>query len=229
MPLLDKKLDLFMQLRLSATNALNKWLKADFQRLPVEKGKEAGVNKLSSDVATMSWQLHLIENRYQSSEKTLIVCEANSRFTYFISLNRMIFTPDELAERLKIEWQFSFAEALEVSGLVSRYDIATILSQLNDIEFAPHWIKNTDLSINGHIADAAQWVTQTLEDRNLERLSQPLAFEISSYINTQTKSFTVSNKKQRFIPIKQLLEYVQQITKVNAPLADMSNVLPFRR
>ncbi|OQK33370.1 hypothetical protein XM72_u0038 [Vibrio vulnificus] len=177
----------------------------------------------------MSWQLHLIENRYQSSEKTLIVCEANSRFTYFISLNRMIFTPDELAERLKIEWQFAFAEALEISGLVSRYDIATILSQLNDIEFAPHWIKNTDLSINGHIADAAQWVTQTLEDRNLERLSQPLVFEISSYINTQTKSFTVSNKKQRFIPIKQLLEYVQQITKVDTPLADMSNVLPFRR
>ncbi|EMK6883739.1 amino acid adenylation [Vibrio cholerae] len=218
-----------MQLRLSATNALNKWLKVDFPRLPVEVGKQAGVNKLSSDVATMSWQLHLIENRYQSSEKTLIVCEANSRFTYFISLNRMIFTPDELAERLKIEWQFAFAEALEVSGLVSRYDIATILSQLNDIEFAPHWIKNTDLSINGHIADAAQWVMQTLEDRNLERLSQPLAFEISSYINTQTKSFTVSNKKQRFIPIKQLLEYVQQITKVNTPLADMSNVLPFRR
>ncbi|WP_143696723.1 amino acid adenylation [Vibrio vulnificus] len=195
----------------------------------MEKGKQAGVNKLSSDVATMSWQLHLIENRYQSSEKTLIVCEANSRFTYFISLNRMIFTPDELAERLKIEWQFAFAEALEISGLVSRYDIATILSQLNDIEFAPHWIKNTDLSINGHIADAAQWVTQTLEDRNLERLSQPLVFEISSYINTQTKSFTVSNKKQRFIPIKQLLEYVQQITKVDTPLADMSNVLPFRR
>ncbi|EGR1061759.1 amino acid adenylation [Vibrio cholerae] len=218
-----------MQLRLSATNALNKWLKVDFPRLPVEVGKQAGVNKLSSDVATMSWQLHLIENRYQSSEKTLIVCEANSRFTYFISLNRMIFTPDELAERLKIEWQFAFAEALEVSGLVSRYDIATILSQLNDIEFAPHWIKNTDLSINGHIADAAQWVMQTLEDRNLERLSQPLAFEISSYINTQTKSFTVSNKKQRFIPIKQLLEYVQQITKVNTPLADMSNVLPFMR
>ncbi len=189
-----------MQLRLSATNALNKWLKVDFPRLPVEVGKQAGVNKLSSDVATMSWQLHLIENRYQSSEKTLIVCEANSRFTYFISLNRMIFTPDELAERLKIEWQFAFAEALEVSGLVSRYDIATILSQLNDIEFAPHWIKNTDLSINGHIADAAQWVMQTLEDRNLERLSQPLAFEISSYINCQTKSIKVNNKKQCFTP-----------------------------
>ncbi|MEF1285305.1 amino acid adenylation [Vibrio sp. M250220] len=223
-----------MQLQLSATNALNKWLKVDFPRLSVEEGKQAGVNKLSSDAVTMSWQVHLIENRYRSLEKTLIVCEANSRFTYFIPLNRMIFSPDELANRLKIEWQFAFVEALEAnsletSGLISRYDIAKLLSKLNDIEFMPLWIKNTDLSINGHIADAAQWVTQTLEDRNLDRLSQPLAFEISSYINCQTKSIKVNNKKQRFIPTERLVEYVQQITKVNAPLTDMSNVLPFRR
>lgn len=119
----------------------------------METGKQAGVNKLSSDAATMSWQVHLIENRYRSLEKTLIVCEANSRFTYFIPLNRMIFTPDELAKLLKIEWQFAFVEALGLSCLVSRYDIATILS--DDIEFAPHWINNTDLSVNGHVADAA--------------------------------------------------------------------------
>lgn len=228
-----------MLLQLSATNALNKWLKADFTRLPVEEGKQAGVNKLSSDVATLSWQVHLIENCYQSSEKTLIVCEANSRFTYFIPLNRMIFTPDELAERLKIEWQFAFVEALEANtldshalkgqGLISHYDIATLLSKLNDIEFTPHWIKNTDLSINGHIADAAQWITQTLEDRNLDHLSQPLAFEISNYINCQTKSIKLNNKKQRFIPIERLLEYIQLITEI-APLSDdMSNVFPFRR
>ncbi|HCE5206316.1 MULTISPECIES: amino acid adenylation [Vibrio harveyi group] len=223
-----------MQLQLSATNALNKWLKADFPRLPVEEGKQAGVNKLSSDAATKSWQVHLIENRYQSSEKTLIVCEANSRFTYFIPLNRMIFSPDELAERLKIEWQFAFVEALETyalesNGLISHYDIATLLSKLNDIQFSTKWIKNTDPSVNGHIADAAQWVTQTLEERNLARLSQPLAFEISSYINCQTKSIKVNNKKQRFIPIERLLEYVQQITETTPPSVDMSNVVPFRR
>lgn len=116
-----------MQLQLSATNALNKWLKADFPRLPVEEGKQAGVNKLSSGVARMSWQVHLIENRYKSVEKTLIVCEASSRFTYFIPLNGLFFTPEELTERLKIEWQFAFVEALEVSGLISRYDIARLL------------------------------------------------------------------------------------------------------
>lgn len=218
-----------MQLQLSATNALNKWLKADFPRLPVEAGKQAGVNKLSSNATTMSWQMHLIENHYRSVEKTLIVCEANSRFTYFIALNRQFFTPDELAERLKMEWQFAFVEALEESRLIGHYDIATLLSKLNDIEFTPQWIKNTDLSINGHIADAAQWVTQTLEDRHLDRLSQPLAFEISSYINAQTKSITVNNKKQRFIPIERLLDYVEHITEVRSPSGDLTNVVPFRR
>ena len=218
-----------MLLQLSSSNALNKWLKADFPRLPTEQGKQAGVNKLSSNANTMSWQVHLIENRYRSVEKTLIVCEANSRFTYFIPFNRQFFTPDELAERLKIEWQFAVVEALEVSGLTSRFDITALLSKLNDIEFTPLWIKNTDLSINGHIADAAQWVTQTLDDRNLDRLSQPLAFEISSYINAQTKSITVNNKKHRFIPIDSLLEYVQLITEVTPLSGDMSNVVPFRR
>lgn len=218
-----------MQLQLSASNALNKWLKADFPRLPVEEGKQAGVNKLNSDVSTFSWQVHIIENRYQSVEKTLIVCEANSRFTYFIPFNRMIFTPDELAERLKIEWQFAFVEALEACGLACHVDIAALLTKLNDSEFTPHWIKNTDLSISGHIADAAQWVQQTLEDRNLDRLSQPLAFEISSYINAQSKSIKVNKKKQRFIPIERLLKYVRQIAETSPPSDDMSNVIPFRR
>ncbi|MBY7957551.1 amino acid adenylation [Vibrio fluvialis] len=202
-----------MQLQLSASNALNKWLKADLPRLPTEQGKQAGVNKLSSNATSMSWQVHIIENRYRSVEKTLIVCEANSRFTYFIPLNRQFFTPEELAEKLKMEWQFAFVEALEESSLIGHYDIATLLSKLNDIELTPQWIKNTDLSINGHIADAAQWITQTLQDRNLERLSQPLSFEISNYINSQTKSIKVNNKKQRFIPIERLLEYVQHITE----------------
>lgn len=55
-------MDLIMHLQLSATNALNKWLKNDFPRLSVEAGKQLGVNKLSSDAATMSWQVHLIKS-----------------------------------------------------------------------------------------------------------------------------------------------------------------------
>lgn len=143
-------------------------------------------------------------------------------------LNGLFFTPDELAERLKIEWQFAFVEALESysletyalkdKGLIRRYDI----------ELTPNWVKNTDLSVNGHIADAAQWVTQTLDDRNLDRLSQMLALEISSYINSQTKSIKVNNKKQCFIPIERLLDYAQQVTKVTPPSDDMSNVVLFR-
>ncbi|NOJ08739.1 hypothetical protein [Vibrio splendidus] len=143
-------------------------------------------------------------------------------------LNGLFFTPDELAERLKIEWQFAFVEALESysletyalrdKGLIRRYDIATLLPKLNDIEFTPYWIKNTVLSVYSHIADAAQWVTQTLDDRNLDRLSQMLALEISSYINSQTKSIKVNNKRQRFIPIERLLEYAQQVTKSNPTL-----------
>lgn len=218
-----------MQLQLSASNALIKWLKADFPRLPHEPGKQAGVNKLNSGVHTLSWQVHLIDNRYGSRQKTLIVCEANSRFTYFIPLHSALVTPDDLSERLIIEWQFVFVEALQTSGLISRSDITTMLAKLNDIEFTPRWIKNTDLSINGHISDAMQWVTQTLADQNLESLNPELALDLAIYINSQTKSVKLGNQKQRFIPTERLLEYVQQITQAPPTNEGMSNVVPFRR
>lgn len=76
---------------LSASNALNKYLNADLPRLPHEPGKQAGVNTLISDHATFNWQLQIIDNSYKSREKTIIVCEANSRFTFIpISLKMNI-------------------------------------------------------------------------------------------------------------------------------------------
>lgn len=76
-----------MKLLFSATNALNKWLKADLPRLPSDEGKQAGVNTLKSDAFSFCWQVHIIDNRYQSFEKTLIACEANSRFTLVLPLD----------------------------------------------------------------------------------------------------------------------------------------------
>ncbi len=218
-----------MQLLLSASNALNKWLKADFPRLPTELGKQAGVNKLSSNDSIFSWQVHIIDNHYGSAEQTLIMCEANSRFTCFIPLGRILMSPEELAERLAIEWQFAFVEALEVHNLLNRRDIATMLASLDNTVFTPQWVKNSDRSINGHITDASFWITDTLRDRNLERLNPQLALDIATYINAQTKSVKIGtgNKKDKFIPIERLLSYVQGITKPTQ--FDMSNVIPFKR
>ncbi|MFM9597218.1 hypothetical protein ACKI1O_48655, partial [Streptomyces scabiei] len=79
--------------------------------------------------------------------------------------------------------------------------------------FSPQWVKNTDLSISGHINDAAIWVRQTLQEERLHNLSRPLAIELAVYLNTQPKRITnkETRRKEKFIPIERLLHYCQTL------------------
>jgi hypothetical protein len=224
-----------MLLCLSASNALNKYLKADLPRLPHELGKQAGVNTLISDSNVFNWQLQIIDNSYKSREKTIIVCEANSRFTFFIPVNLKL-SQEELTQHLAHEWQLILAEMLEVYQLIPRSDIAVLLSELSKIEFTPHWVKNTDLSISGHISDAALWVTQTLKDERLYDLPKELAIELAVHLNTQPKRITnkATGRKERFIPIERLLSYCQSLitaqqrdAKPANEIIDNSNIINF--
>lgn len=224
-----------MKLQLSASNALNKYLKADLPRLPHEPGKQAGVNTLISDSNVFNWQLQIIDNSYKSREKTIIVCEANSRFTFFIPISLKL-SQQELTQRFAYEWQLMLAQTLEVYQLIPRSDIAMLLSELAKIEFTPHWVKNTDLSISGHISDAALWVTQTLKEEGLYELSKELAIELAVYLNTQPKRITskVTGRKERFIPIERLLSYCQSLITLQQRgdessngIIDNSNIINF--
>jgi len=213
-----------MKLQLSASNALNKYLKADLPHLSHEPGKQAGVNTLISDNNSFNWQLQIIDNSYKSREKTIIVCEANSRFTFFIPVSLKL-SQKELTQRLQYEWQLIMAETLEVYQLIPRSDIAVLLSELSKTEFTPHWVKNTDLSINGHISDAALWVTQTLQEEGLYELSKDLAIELAIYLNTQPKRITnkTTGRKEKFIPIERLLRYCQSIITAQQRGGESSN------
>ena len=220
---------------LNASNALNKYLKADLPRLPHEPGKQAGVNTRISDKNCFNWQLQIIDNSYKSREKTIIVCEANSRFTFFIPVSLKL-SQEELTQRLQYEWQLMMAETLEVYQLIPRSDIAVLLSELSKTEFTPHWVKNTDLSINGHISDAALWVTQTLQEEGLYDLPKDLAIELAIYLNTQPKRITnkTTGRKEKFIPIERLLTYCQSLVTdqqhddgPSNEITDTSNIINF--
>ena len=54
-----------MKSQLRASNALNKYSKADLPCLPYEPGKQAGVNTLISDGDNLNWQLQIIDNSYK--------------------------------------------------------------------------------------------------------------------------------------------------------------------
>jgi len=207
-----------MKLLFSATNALNKWLKADFERLPHEEGKRIGVNPLVTDNKVLSWQVHIIDNSYKSIEKTIVATEAYSRFTLFIAVS-VPFTVEELSQRLAMEWQIVFAETLENQRIMNRSDLAYLLSNIEQLGFMANkveiqWVKNTDLSINGHIVDSGLWVEHTLRDKKTPYLTPDLALDLAIYLNTKPKK---KNKpKETFIAVERLLAYFQQrISTVN--------------
>lgn len=208
-----------MQLLFSASNALNKWLKADLPRLPNEEGKQAGVNTLLSDATKMSWQVQLIDNTYLSKKKTIIATEAHSRFTVFFAVEHPL-SLEVLSSQLTMQWQSLLAEML-ATQLMPSSEIAQLLNQLENIPFATEWVKNTDRSINGHITDASLWLMQILREHNLSRLPDALSRDLACYLNNQEKR--IKNRKEKFIPIERLLTYCQEISKEHSH--EPSNIL----
>jgi len=73
-----------------------------------------------------------------------------------------------------------------------------ILQQMINIE----WWRNTDLSVNGHVSDAEQWVVQSIEKNQTEELTIEQAQDLALYINRFFKHTKDSQgKKQKIYPI----------------------------
>jgi len=195
-----------MQLIYSTSKALDKWLKSE---LPILEGTQKGRNTIVTDENRLSWQLHIIDNSYKSRHKTIIATEANSRFTCFIPVEALI-SLEELHLQLSMQWQQLFVEMTIANGLLPNSDAVLLLSKLDEVQFDISWTRNTDLSINGHITDAALWITQTLADRGLGALPHSLAADLASYLNVQVKR--IKQRKEKFIPLERLFEYCQNMT-----------------
>lgn len=197
-----------MKLLLSTTNALNKWLKADLPHLPAQEGQRVGVHGLVSDEQVFCWQLHIIDNAYKSGYKTIIACEANSRFTMFIPVTG-ILSLEELTKRLLMEWQFALAETLQQLRAMPNSDTAVFLSDLSEVTFETNRVKNTDISISGHISDASIWITQTIAEQGLDDLPSEINTDLSIHLNTQMKR--TKNERKKFMPIVKVMDYCQGI------------------
>jgi len=211
-----------ISLLFGVSNSLAKWLKAELPRLPTLKGKQAGVNTLKSDSTTMCWQAHIIDNKYKSYEKTIIVCEANSRFIFFLSVTTDL-TLDELTKLLTIEFQAMLAETLESYQLIPRSEIAMLLSELSDLSFNVEWVKNTDLSINGHTSDTTLWVEQILREQGVSELSAHQATELAIYLNKRITN-KETKRKEKVIPVEKLLGYFRTFVLGNSA---KTNVVSF--
>lgn len=99
----------------------------------------------------------------------------------------MPLTLQELHHQLSIQWQQLLVEMVLANRLLPNSDAILLLNNLDQQNFDIHWVKNTDLSINGHITDAAQWVTHTLKQQKINALPFTLSQDLAMYINEQDK------------------------------------------
>jgi len=136
----------------------------------------------------------------------------HSRFTCFLPVYEPL-SLSELHQQLSMQWQQLLVEMIRANQLLPNSDAVLLLSKLDELQFDISWAKNTDLSINGHITDAALWVTQTLKEQSLDTMPLELAEDLAVYLNGQVKR--IKQRKEKFVPIDRLFEYCQQITQLD--------------
>jgi len=191
---------------ISTSKALTKWLNIDIPRMPSPDGKRIGTQPLVTDSHTISWQCHVIQNRYKGGGFTVIAVEAYSRFTLLLPFDYAP-TQEELQAQLLEAWIMELVTIIVELDMLGEEQVGVIFDRFYQVLSSVKWWRNTDLSINGHVADADQWVKQTINDHNVDALSEDDAEGLARHINQFSKSAKDENgKKQRFYPVPRFLE-----------------------
>ena len=185
----------------SASNALCKWLKLDAPRLPVGDGQRVGVVPLITDSEMISWQCHVMYTDSWRARATVIAVEARSRFTLLIPFD-VVPSQDKLELLICEQWANEFVDLAIKHGELDRKAIPRVFTQFYERVGEVTWVRNMDMSVQGHVSDAEQWVRDTLSGRGLDALDNEIAQDISWHINSLNKSAKDSDgNKRSFYPI----------------------------
>ena len=70
-----------------------------------------------------------------------------------------------------------------------------------------NWVRNTDMSINGHMSDTEQWVKQMLADYDLQYLNEEDATGLAHHINSlQKRANKGQSSTKKFIPLDRFID-----------------------
>ncbi|MFT6914930.1 MAG: hypothetical protein ACJAWL_001229 [Motiliproteus sp.] len=191
---------------LSASNAMNKWLKLDLPRIPSPDGKRIGTQPLVTDTQQLSWQCHVVPNSYRSKERTVIVTEAYSRYTLLLPY-RIAPTVEAFEKDFLERFEFEVQQLMLESGALELPQLARVKQQFDAQKKTLSWFRNTDMSVNGHVGDAEQWLRQMLADKGSSRLSEKDALGLGDHLNKLRKRAKQGQSStQSFYPVARLLD-----------------------
>jgi hypothetical protein len=195
-----------MQILLSTTNTFAKWLKLELPRIPSPDGKRIGTQPLESGEQTLAWQCHVVRQHSRARKGIVIAVETRSRYTLLMSFNSPPSTA-EFENELRRCWGNAFLHFGLECGAFPEDAIPELLHRFaaEPVEFL--WYRNTDLSVNGHVADAEQWIKQYLDDYGIDHLTENDAQRLELHINDIPRRVKVDGKRSEpFIPVIRMVD-----------------------
>lgn len=222
-----------MRIHLSASRALSSKVKSSLgyepPRMASADGKNIGTQSLHSDARDVYWQCQYVRAFYGARHGAVIAVEAFSRYTLLLPFNEPL-TASRVEAALIQRWIEDWLHWRIATGMHAMTSNPVSHANLLCIDGA-HWHTNTDLSINGHVADAEIWLRQDMADRRVSDLSEAHARELGLYLNqTERRAPKGQGSAGRFIPYQRLLTLSDAIeARSNRPTtasdAPTSNVI----
>jgi len=195
-----------MKLIISASNALAKWMGLELVRIPSPDGKQVGVQPLVSDEMTLAWQCHVMRLHSRAKKGVVIAVEAQSRYTVLMPFNAPP-TVEAFENELRRCWGNAFLHFSLESGAIAEEAIPEIIRRFSTLPVEYQWYRNTDLSVNGHVSDAEQWVKQTRDEFGIDHLSENDAMGLEMHINHIPKRMKVNRQRSApFFSITRLVD-----------------------
>ena len=194
------------QVVFSASKAFCRWIKQDFPRLRPFENTKLGVQSITSNKQQVSWQLHVIAKPSSPHLKTVIAVEAHSRFTILMPY---AYPPSikEFEAEFSRRWVAGLTELLILNGFLKEHDVNRVYGLFLYAFNNTSWHKNVDLSVNGHVADAEQWVRSFLIEKGETSLNKHDAQSLAAHINCQYKKVrSADGHKDRFVPTARFIE-----------------------
>ncbi len=191
---------------MSATNAFSKWLKLELPRIPSPDGKRIGTQPLLTNKLQVSWQCHVIQNFYKHGEYTVIAIEANSRYCILMPFVTAP-TLEEFERVFFASWHGHFVNYYTQQCNLNQHNIDSLIHSIMNLNPTIDWVRNTDMSINGHASDTEQWVKQMLADYDLQYLNEEDATGLAHHINSlQKRAKKGQSSSKKFIPIDRFID-----------------------
>lgn len=179
-----------MNLTLHASKAMARFIKkrskVEIERLPCDVPALVGRVPIQSSPVNLAWQLHVIQTNRDYNDQVILAMEAFSRYQILIPVTWDMGLKEVEAILLE-RWMEELLLLKATNPYLGNDMTGTVMGELLTKPPTIQWVTNTDLSINGHLADTDQWVASELSRKRSSILRDGDARDLGWYLNNQEK------------------------------------------